>query len=223
MAKRLRKKEAEFKKERAINKYSVGNIVTEMVEKIVPMSISNNIIDILIYSSVRQDEGALERNVDDDQLKDDIKMKMEEEDRAKRQDALSKARTKRLELKEEKVKLWKEKAKMMNLIKEMDDLRLETFDREWDEHDLLDGWMLEILASGLVDDDVEMFNVEGMIDMNEMMLVDDYDIKKNDGGEDEMETSQLDKKDDEDGIEDAEIYEDWLDDELSFMMVDEEI
>ena len=68
-----------------------------------------------------------------------------------------------------------------------------------------------------------MFNLEGMIDMNEMMFVDDYDSKKNDGGEDEMETSQLDKKDDEDGIEDAKIYKDCSDNELSFMMVDEEI
>ena len=76
--------------------------------------------------------------VDDDKLKDDIKMKMEEEDRTKRQDALSKARSKRLEFKEEKVKLWKEKAKMMNLIKEMGDLKLETFEVEWDEYDLLD-------------------------------------------------------------------------------------
>ena len=51
---------------------------------------------------------------------------------------MSKARTKRLEFKEEKVKLWKEKAKMMNLIKEMGDLKLETFEVEWDEYDLLD-------------------------------------------------------------------------------------
>jgi hypothetical protein len=88
---------------------------------------------------------------------------------------LSKARTKKLELMEEKVKLWKEKAKMMNLIKEMDDLKMETFDGEWDEHDLLDGLMLEILASGLVDDDVEMVSSEDGGSAVEKMLVDDDD------------------------------------------------
>ena len=114
----LRKKEAEFNKESAINKYIVGCIVTEMVEKIVPMSISNNIIDILIDNSFRlgRMEVLWKEMVDDDQFKDDIKMKVEEEDRANIQDALSKASTQRLELKEEKVKLWKEKAKMMNLM-----------------------------------------------------------------------------------------------------------
>ena len=39
-----------------------------------------------------------------------------------------------------------------------------------------------------------------MIDMNEMMIVDDYDIKKNDGGEDESETGQQDNEDDEYGM-----------------------
>ena len=52
VAGKLRKKEAEFKKERAINKYIVGNVVIEMAEKIIPISISNNIIDILVDRSV---------------------------------------------------------------------------------------------------------------------------------------------------------------------------
>ena len=42
-----------------------------------------------------------------------------------------------------------------------------------DEHDLLDGWMLEILASGLVDDDVEMVSAENGRSVVEKMLVDD--------------------------------------------------
>ena len=42
----------------------------------------------------------------------------------------------------------------------MDSLQLETFDGESQEHDLMDEWMLEILVLGLMDDDVEMFNVE---------------------------------------------------------------
>ena len=37
-----------------------------------------------------------------------------------------------------------------------------------------------------------------------------------------METSQ-DEDDDDDGMEDAERYEDWPDNEIRFMMVDEEI
>ena len=78
LARKHRKKEAEFKKERAINKYIVGNIVAEMVDKIVPMSITNNIIDILIDSSVRlvRMEVLWKEMVNDDQLKDEIKMKM---------------------------------------------------------------------------------------------------------------------------------------------------
>ena len=37
LARKHRKKEAEFKKERAINKYIVGNVVIEMAEKIIPI------------------------------------------------------------------------------------------------------------------------------------------------------------------------------------------
>jgi hypothetical protein len=44
-----------------------------------------------------------------DQLKEDIHLRMVEEDEAKRQDALNKAKVKRLEIKEEKMKIWKEK------------------------------------------------------------------------------------------------------------------
>ena len=38
-----------------------------------------------------------------------------------------------------------------------------------------------------------------------------------------METSQDEDEYDDDGIEDAERYEDWPDNEIRFMMVDEEI
>ena len=54
------------------------------------------------------------------------------------------------------MKIWIEKTKMLNLITDLNYLKLETFDGEWEEHDHLDGWMLEILASGFVDDDVVM-------------------------------------------------------------------
>ena len=126
-------------------------------------------------------------------------------------------------MKEGKIKRWKERSRMMNLIKEMASLKLETFDGKWQEHDLMDEWMLEILGSGLMDDDLEMVNLEGMMDMNEMMIVDDDDMKNNDGGEDEMKTCQLVNEDADDGMEDAEMYEDLLENELSFMMVDDEI
>ena len=94
---------------------------------------------------------------DDDQMKADILKRIKEEEQAKLKDALEKARSRWLEMKEGKMKLWKERSRMMNLIKEMDSLKLETFDGEWQEHDLMDEWMLGILGSGLMDDDMEMF------------------------------------------------------------------
>ena len=195
LARNFRSKEADLKKGRALNRYSVKNVVLEIVVSVVPLSTTNNIIDILLVKSVRVGRMELlwKEMAEDDRIKDDIRKRIEEEDEAKIKDALDKARSKRLEVKEEKIKMWKERSKMMNLIKEMDSLNLETFDGKWKEHDLMDERMLEI-------------------------LVDDYDIC----GGDEMETSQQENEDDEDGMEDAEIYEDWLDNELSFMMVDED-
>ena len=74
------------------------------------------------------------------------------------------------------MKIWIEKTKMLNLITDLNDLKLETFDGEWEEHDLLDGWMLEILASGLMDNDVGMVGAEVMGNTVERMLVDDDDM-----------------------------------------------
>ena len=45
------------------------------------------------------------------------------------------------------MKMWKEMSRMMNLIKDMDSLRLETFLGERKEHDLIDEWMLELLET----------------------------------------------------------------------------
>ena len=110
--------------------------------------------------------------VQDDQMKDEIRKRIDKEYQTKIRDALNKARAKRLEMKEEKMRLWKERSKMMNLIKEMDSLKLETFDGEWNEHDLIVEWMLEILVSGLVDYYEEMVNVEGRKEAIEKMIVD---------------------------------------------------
>ena len=55
---------------------------------------------------------------------------MIEEEDEKRKDAWNEARIKRLEIKEEKMMIWKERKRMQNLITELDDLRLETFDGE---------------------------------------------------------------------------------------------
>ena len=59
---------------------------------------SKNIIDIIIDESVRlgKMEVIWKEMAQDDQLKEDIRIKMEEEDKAKRQDALNKAKIKRL-------------------------------------------------------------------------------------------------------------------------------
>ena len=110
--------------------------------------------------------------VQDDQMKDEIRKRIDKEYQTKIRDALNKARAKRLEMKEEKMRLWKERSKMVNLIKEMDNLKLKTFDGEWNEHDLMDEWMIEILVSGLVDYYEEMVNVEGRKEAIEKMIVD---------------------------------------------------
>ena len=52
----------------------------------------------------------------DDQLKDDIRLRMIEEDARKRKDAWNKAKMKRLEIKEEKMIRWREKNSMRNVI-----------------------------------------------------------------------------------------------------------
>ena len=49
----VRVKEAAYKKERNINKYIVGNVVKEIIDMVIPLSMSSNIIDILITESVR--------------------------------------------------------------------------------------------------------------------------------------------------------------------------
>ena len=100
---------------------------------------------------------------------------------------------------------------MQNLINELDELRLETFYGEWEEHDLLDGWMLDVIASGLGDDDVVLVGVD---DAEEMKVEeDDMDmgvwlesIQKEGGGpDDEME-----------------VYEDWQENDLSMLLIDKE-
>ena len=54
IAKKNRLREAAFRKQKDINKYVVGNIVKDIVDTIIPLSMSTNIIDILISRSVRQ-------------------------------------------------------------------------------------------------------------------------------------------------------------------------
>ena len=44
----VRVKEAAYKKERNINKYIVGNVVKEIMDMVIPLSMSSNIIDILM-------------------------------------------------------------------------------------------------------------------------------------------------------------------------------
>ena len=147
----------------------------------------------------------------DDQLKDNICLRMIEEDARKRKDAWNKAKMERLEIKEKKMMLWKEKNNIRNLIKALDELRLETFDGEWEEHDLLDGRMLEVLASGLGDDDVVMVATDDAEDM----IIDEDDM--------DMEV-WLESIQREGSVTDntMEVYEDWLENALSLMMVDEE-
>ena len=53
IARNIRKKEAAYKKEKEINKYIVGNVVKDIIDMVIPLSMSANIIDILISRSVR--------------------------------------------------------------------------------------------------------------------------------------------------------------------------
>ena len=48
IARNIRVKEAAYKKERNINKYIVGNVVKEIMDMVIPLSMSSNIIDILM-------------------------------------------------------------------------------------------------------------------------------------------------------------------------------
>ena len=100
IARNIRKKEAAYKKEKGINKYIVGNVVKDIIDMVIPLSISANIIDILITKSVRLGNA---RDAQDDQLKDDIRVRIIEEDDKKRKDAWNEARIKRLEIKKEKM------------------------------------------------------------------------------------------------------------------------
>ena len=213
IARIVRVKEAAYKKERNINKYIVGNVVKEIIDMVIPLSMSSNIIDILITESVRLGMAGVIWNemAKDDQLKDNICLRMIEEDARKRKDAWNKAKMERLEIKEEKIMLWKEKNNMRIVIKELEELRLETFDGEWKEHDLLDGWMLEVLASGLGDNDVVMVATDDAEDM----IIDEDDM--------DMEV-WLESIQREGSVTDntMEVYKDLLEKELGMMMVDVE-
>ena len=46
IATNIRKKEAAYKKEKEINKYIVGNVVKDIIDMVIPLSMSANIIDI---------------------------------------------------------------------------------------------------------------------------------------------------------------------------------
>ena len=81
---------------------------------------------------------------------------MIEEEDEKRKDAWNEARRKRLELKKGKLTIWKERQRIQNLITGMDEMRLETFEGEWEENDMMDGWMLDMIVSYFSDDDVMM-------------------------------------------------------------------
>ena len=79
--------------------------------------------------------------------------------------------------------------------------------------------MLEILSSGLVDDVVEMVSAEDGESAVEIMLVDDDDADIGVW----LESGQHEDEEDEDNMDVNERYEDWLENELSMMMVDGEI
>ena len=61
--------------------------------------------------------------------------------------------------------VWKEKQRMKNLITGLDGMRLETFEGEWEEHDLMNGWMVDVTVSNLGDDDVVMVCEDGNEEM----------------------------------------------------------
>ena len=74
IARNIRKKEEAYKKEKEINKYIVGNVVKEIIDMVSPLSMSANIIDILISRSVRLGKAGFiwTELAQDDQLRDDI-------------------------------------------------------------------------------------------------------------------------------------------------------
>ena len=70
--------------------------------------------------------------------------------------------------------VWREKQQMKKLITGLDDMKLETSEGEWEEHDLMDGWMLDVMVSSLGDDDVVMACEDTSEDME--VSVDDMDL-----------------------------------------------
>ena len=54
LAKNNRLREAAFRKQKEIKKYVVGNVVKDIIDTIIPLSMSAYIIDILISRIVRQ-------------------------------------------------------------------------------------------------------------------------------------------------------------------------
>ena len=84
---------------------------------------------------------------DEDDMKAEIFRKIQDEEEARMAGIMNRARRKRLERKEVKMKMWKEMSKMMNIIKDMGKLRLETCLGAWDE------WMLELQETGMMDDE----------------------------------------------------------------------
>ena len=92
-------------------------MVKDIIYMVIPLSMSANIIDILIYKSVRLGKAGVlwTELAQDDQLKDDIRVRMIEEDEKKRKDAWNEARIKRLEIKEEKMMIRKERKRMQNI------------------------------------------------------------------------------------------------------------
>ena len=106
--------------------------------------------------------------------------------------------------------VWKEKQQMKNLITGLDDMKLETFEGEWEEHDLMDGWMLDVMVSSLGDEDVVM----ACEDASEEMEVSEDDMTIV-----EWLESILHRDVEDDNMD---VYEDWLENELNVMMVDDE-
>ena len=74
IARNIRRKEVAFKKGKEINKYIVGNVVKEIIDMVIPLSISANIIDIFISRSVRLGKAVViwGELAQDDQLREDI-------------------------------------------------------------------------------------------------------------------------------------------------------
>ena len=77
-----------------------------------------------------------------------------------------------------KSKIWEENGNIIQLFSSIENLQLETFPGEWDDHDFMDGWMLEMMQERLEDNDEVMTAVVELDDNNENVSKHEAGVRK---------------------------------------------